>query len=99
MGTTNTNLKDKWVFFSFTASATLREEDSSDDNRSSILGRQSDDASIASDYQDEGASECELTVDCDSDSLCLFVPQYECGSLKKLLEHEKQTQAFSICIF
>ncbi|XP_042252555.1 src kinase-associated phosphoprotein 1 isoform X2 [Thunnus thynnus] len=36
-----------------------REEDGSDDNRSSSLGRsaQSDDASVASDYQDDGAVE------------------------------------------
>ncbi|XP_042252553.1 src kinase-associated phosphoprotein 1 isoform X1 [Thunnus thynnus] len=38
---------------------TDREEDGSDDNRSSSLGRsaQSDDASVASDYQDDGAVE------------------------------------------
>ncbi|KAF3704119.1 Src kinase-associated phosphoprotein 1 Src family-associated phosphoprotein 1 [Channa argus] len=37
----------------------LREEDGSDDNRSSSLGRsaQSDDASVASDYQDDGPPE------------------------------------------
>ncbi|KAM4623823.1 src kinase-associated phosphoprotein 1 [Polymixia lowei] len=36
-----------------------RQEDSSDDNQSSIMGRSapSDDASVASDYQDEGSSE------------------------------------------
>lgn len=47
-----------------THSADFRDEDGSDDNRSSSLGRSapSDDASVASDYQDDGAPECELTI-------------------------------------
>lgn len=47
-----------------THSANFRDEDGSDDNRSSSLGRSapSDDASVASDYQDDGAPECELTI-------------------------------------
>ncbi|KAJ8365069.1 hypothetical protein SKAU_G00139000 [Synaphobranchus kaupii] len=38
-----------------------RQEDSSDDNQSSSLGRSapSDDVSVASDYQDDGSPECE----------------------------------------
>ncbi|KAK9530025.1 hypothetical protein VZT92_011561 [Zoarces viviparus] len=38
----------------------FRDDDGSDDNRSSSLGRSapSDDASVASDYQDDGAPEC-----------------------------------------
>lgn len=45
-------------------SADFREEDGSDDNRSPSLGRSapSDDASVASDYQDDGAPECKLTA-------------------------------------
>ncbi|XP_061912859.1 src kinase-associated phosphoprotein 1 isoform X1 [Entelurus aequoreus] len=45
--------------FPLRLSADLREEDGSDDNRSSSLGRSapSDDASLASDYQDDGAPE------------------------------------------
>lgn len=45
-------------------SADYKEEDGSDDNRSSSLGRsaQSDDASLASDNQDDGIPECELTI-------------------------------------
>ena len=48
----------------YTHSADYREEDGSDDNRSSSLGRsaQSDDASLASDNQDDGAPECKLTI-------------------------------------
>lgn len=48
----------------YTNSANYREEDGSDDNRSSSLGRsvQSDDASLASDNQDDGAPECELNI-------------------------------------
>lgn len=44
-----------------THTADSREEEGSDDNRSSSLGRsaQSDDAS---DYQDDGGPECELTT-------------------------------------
>lgn len=56
-----------------------REEDGSDDNRSSSLGRsaQSDDASLASDNQDDGAPECELTIrtilpPCVCVCLCVF---------------------------
>lgn len=47
-----------------TRSADFRDEEGSDDNRSSSLGRSapSDDASVASDYQDDGAPECELTI-------------------------------------
>lgn len=42
----------------------FKEDDGSDDNRSSSLGRsvQSDNASLASDNQDDGAPECELTI-------------------------------------
>nr|XP_057924430.1 src kinase-associated phosphoprotein 1 isoform X1 [Doryrhamphus excisus]XP_057924431.1 src kinase-associated phosphoprotein 1 isoform X1 [Doryrhamphus excisus]XP_057924432.1 src kinase-associated phosphoprotein 1 isoform X1 [Doryrhamphus excisus] len=45
--------------FPFRLSADSREDDGSDDNRSSSLGRSapSDDASLASDYQDDGAPE------------------------------------------
>ncbi|XP_042364616.1 src kinase-associated phosphoprotein 1 isoform X2 [Plectropomus leopardus] len=45
--------------FPFPYSADFRDEDGSDDNRSSSLGRSapSDDASVASDYQDDGAPE------------------------------------------
>lgn len=44
--------------------AEFKEDDASDDNRSSSLGRsaQSDNASLASDNQDDGALECELTI-------------------------------------
>lgn len=45
-------------------SADYREEDGSDDNRSSSLGRsaQSDNVSLASDNQDDGTLECKLTI-------------------------------------
>lgn len=47
-----------------TCSADYKEDDGSDDNRSSSLGRsaQSDDASLASDNPDDGTPECKLTV-------------------------------------
>lgn len=46
-------------------SADHKEDDGSDDNRSSSLGRsgQSDDASLASDNPDDGIPECKLTID------------------------------------
>lgn len=45
-------------------SADYKEDDGSDDNRSSSLGRsaQSDDASLASDNPDDGIPECKLTI-------------------------------------
>lgn len=58
-------------------SVDFREEDVSDDNRSSSLGRSapSDDASVASDYQDD-VPDCELTVVL-SHSLRLCVSQWD----------------------
>lgn len=45
-------------------SAEQKEDEGSDDNRSSSLGRsaQSDDASLASDNPDDGIPECKLTI-------------------------------------
>ncbi|CAM9123686.1 unnamed protein product, partial [Lampetra planeri] len=41
----------------------FREDDGSDDNRSSVdRSAPSDDASVASDYQDDGAPECKRTL-------------------------------------
>lgn len=42
----------------------LREDEGSDDNRSSSLGRSapSDDASVVSDYQEDGVADCKLTA-------------------------------------
>uniref|UniRef100_A0A669F8T1 Src kinase-associated phosphoprotein 1 n=1 Tax=Oreochromis niloticus TaxID=8128 RepID=A0A669F8T1_ORENI len=42
----------------------LREDEGSDDNRSSSLGRSapSDDASVVSDYQEDGVGDCKLTA-------------------------------------
>lgn len=53
----------KLLLFCFTPVETSQ-EDSSDDNRSNSLGRSapSDDVSVASDYQEEGAQECEYRV-------------------------------------
>lgn len=44
--------------------ADLREDEGSDDNRSSSLGRSapSDDASVVSDYQEDGVADCKLTA-------------------------------------
>lgn len=51
----------KVLFLLFHFIAEFRHEDSSDDNHSSSLGRSapSDDLSVASDYQEENAPECE----------------------------------------
>lgn len=50
-------------------------EDSSDDNRSSSLGRSapSDDMSVASDYQEEGASEREFKPLCAYECVYSYV--------------------------
>lgn len=59
----------------YTHTADFREEEGSDDNRSSSLGRSgpSDDASVTSDYQDDGGPECEFTITVLILIPCLFL--------------------------